>query len=143
MTTLLHTWHSPSGSFSIRQTSSGSTAILQTWSLAGTLLFLFPKLKACLKECQFGCVEEIHENMLKELIQISSKSRTECSVNWKHHWNGRINAGGNYFKADTIYLSSYTRDTTCRIRNMNVLYTRYTRGNTADSLTWNVRAATC
>lgn len=143
MTTLLHTWHSPSRSFSITQTSSGSTAILQTWSLAGTLLFLFPKLRACLKECQFGWVEEIQQKMLKELIQISSKSCTECSVNWKYRWNGCINAGGNYFKADTIYLSSYTRDTICRIRNTNVLYTRYTSGNTADSLTSNVCAATC
>jgi hypothetical protein len=49
--------------------------------------------------------------MLKELIQIPSKSCMECSVNWKNHQNGHINAGGKYFKGDTVYPSSYKRET--------------------------------
>lgn len=69
-----------------RQNSSGSTAILQSWSLSRRL-FQFLNVKVSLKGHQLESVEEIQEKLLELWIQIFSKLCMECLKQWKHLWN--------------------------------------------------------
>jgi hypothetical protein len=49
--------------------------------------------------------------MLQELIHISSKSCTEFSINWKHHWNGHILMQDAAISKETLFNVHHTTGT--------------------------------
>ena len=66
--------------------------------LAPADFFLFPKFKATLKGCRFQTIEEIQENVIRELRAITESAFQEAFQQWKKHWERRIASRGDYFE---------------------------------------------
>jgi transposase len=58
--------------------------------------FLFLKLKSSLKRRRFQTVEEIEENLTRDLRAIQQNT----FQNWKKHWERCFKSGGGYFEGD-------------------------------------------
>jgi len=69
--------------------------------LAPADFFLFPKLKTTLKGCRFQTIEEIQENVIRELHVITDSSFQEAFQQWKKCWEWCIASRGDYFKGDS------------------------------------------
>jgi hypothetical protein len=69
--------------------------------LAPADFFLFPKLKTTLKGRCFQKIEEIQENMIKELHAITESVFQEAFQEWKKHWEWCITSRGDCFEGDT------------------------------------------
>lgn len=66
--------------------------------------FLFSRLKKPLRGHRFDSIEEIKENSLKALKEISEHEYNRCFEDWKNRWNKCIVSGGEYFEGDEINL---------------------------------------
>jgi len=69
--------------------------------LAPADFFLFPKIKTTLKGRHFQTIEEIQENVIRELCTITESAFQEAFQQWKKCWE-RCNASrGDYFEGDS------------------------------------------
>ena len=68
--------------------------------LAPADFFLFPRLKATLKGCRFQTIEEIQENVIRELRTITESAFQEAFQQWKKR-EQCIASRGNYFEGDS------------------------------------------
>jgi len=62
--------------------------------------FLFPKLKATLKERRLKTIEEIQENAITELRAITESAFQEAFQQWKKRWERCMASRGDYFEGD-------------------------------------------
>jgi hypothetical protein len=69
--------------------------------LAPTDFFLFPKLKIILKGRCFQTIQEIHENVIRELRAITESAFQEEFQHWKKSWEWSIASRGDYFEGDS------------------------------------------
>jgi hypothetical protein len=69
--------------------------------LAPADFFLFPKLKTTLKGCCLQTVEEIRENVIRELCAITESVFQEAFQQWKKRWEQCIASRGDYFEGDS------------------------------------------
>ena len=69
--------------------------------LAPTDLFLFPKLKTTLKGPRSQTIEEIQENAIRELLDITESSFQEAFQQWKKRWERCVANRGDYFEGDS------------------------------------------
>jgi transposase len=60
--------------------------------LASADFFLFPKLKSTLKGGRFDTIEEIKENLLRDLKAIPKQVFQDCFQNWKKRWKQCISS---------------------------------------------------
>jgi len=65
--------------------------------LAPADFFLFPKLKSTFKGRCFQTIEEIQENVIRELRAITESAFQEAFQQWKK-WERCIASGGDYFE---------------------------------------------
>jgi len=63
--------------------------------------FLFPKLKTTLKGRRFQTIEEIQENVIRELRAITESAFQEAFQQWKKCWEWCIASRGDYFEVDS------------------------------------------
>ena len=63
--------------------------------------FLFPKPKTTLKGCRFQTIEEIQENVIKELCAITESVFQEAFQQWKKRWERCITSRGDYFEGNS------------------------------------------
>jgi len=68
--------------------------------LAPADFFLFPKLKSSLKGRRFQTVEEVEENLIRDLCTIPQNMFQDAFQNWKKGWEWCIKSGGEYFEGD-------------------------------------------
>jgi transposase len=68
--------------------------------LAPADFFLFPKLRTTLKGHNFQTIEEIKENVIRELCAITGSVFQEAFQQWKKHWEWCIISRGDYFEGD-------------------------------------------
>jgi len=61
---------------------------------------LFPKLKSSLKGPQFQMVEDIDENLIRDLRAIPQNAFQDAFQSWKKRWEWCIKSGGEYFEGD-------------------------------------------
>ena len=66
--------------------------------LAPADFFLFPKIKTTLKGCRFQTIEEIQENVIRELRAITERAFQEAFQQWKKRWKWCIASRGDYFE---------------------------------------------
>ena len=69
--------------------------------LAPEDFFLFPKLKTTLKGCYFQNIEEIQENVIRELCAITESAFQEAFQQWKEQCERCIASTGDYFEGDS------------------------------------------
>ena len=69
--------------------------------LAPAAFLLFPKLKTTLKGCHFQTIEEIQENVTRELHIIRESAVQEAFQQWKEGWEWCIASRGDYFEGDS------------------------------------------
>jgi len=69
--------------------------------LAPADFFLFPKLKTTLKGHCFQTIEEIQENVIRELRAITESAFQEAFLQWKKRWERCIASRGDYFEGDS------------------------------------------
>jgi len=62
--------------------------------------FLSPKLKTTLKGHRFQTIEEIQENVIRELRAIKESVFQEAFQQWKKRWEQRIAIRVDYFEGD-------------------------------------------
>ena len=72
--------------------------------MAPTEFFLFPKLKLPLRSTHFQSIEDIKENLRRELKSIAENAFKKCFDDWIIRWHECIISGGAYFKGDKINL---------------------------------------
>ena len=63
--------------------------------------FLFPKLKTTLKGHHFQTIEEIQENVIRELRTITESAFQEAFQQWKKCWEWCISSRGDCFEGDS------------------------------------------
>ena len=85
--------------FGKRSNHPGDSAPLQP-RFGSLRLLVFPKLKSPLKGKRFQTVDEIQENMMGQLMEISTKDFAECFEQWKRHWEECVRSQGDYFEGD-------------------------------------------
>jgi transposase len=66
--------------------------------LAPAGFFLFPKLKTTLKGRRFQTIEEIQENVTREMRAITESAFQEAFQQWKKRWERCITSRGDYFE---------------------------------------------
>jgi transposase len=71
--------------------------------LAPADFFPFPKLKTTLKGCRFQTIEEIQENVIRELRPITERAFQEAFQQWKKRWERCIASRGDSFNGDKAY----------------------------------------
>jgi len=69
--------------------------------LAPAHFFLFPKLKTILTGHHFQTIDEIQENLIRELHAITESAFQEAFQQWKKHWERCITSSGDYFEGDS------------------------------------------
>ena len=69
--------------------------------LATAEFSLFPKLKTTLKGRHFQTVEEIQENVIRELHAITESAFQEAFKQRKKRWERSIASRGDYFEGDS------------------------------------------
>jgi len=69
--------------------------------LAPADFLLFPELKTTLKGCHFQTIEEIQENVIRELSAITESAFQEAFQQWKKHWELHIASRGDCFEGDS------------------------------------------
>jgi len=69
--------------------------------LAPADFFLFFKLKTTLKGSYFQTIEEIQENVIRELLAITESAFQEAFQQWKEHWEWCVTSRGDYFEGDS------------------------------------------
>jgi len=69
--------------------------------LAPADFFLFPKLKTTLKGRCFQTIEEIQENLIRELHAITESAFQEAFQQWKKCWEWCIASRGDYLEGDS------------------------------------------
>jgi len=69
--------------------------------LAPAEFFLFPELKTTLKRRNFKTIEEIQENVIRELRAIIESAFQEAFQQWKKRWERCITSRGDYFEGDS------------------------------------------
>jgi len=69
--------------------------------LAPADFFLFSKLKTTLKGRRFQTIEEIKENVTRELRAITESAFQEAFQKWEKRWERCIASRGDYFKGDS------------------------------------------
>jgi len=62
---------------------------------------LFPKLKTTLRGRRFRTIDEIQENVMRELSAITESAFQEAFQQCKKCWKWRIASRGDYFEADS------------------------------------------
>jgi len=67
--------------------------------------FLFPKLKLSLRGTRFQSIEDIKENLRRELKSIPENAFKKCFDDWIIRWHKCIISEGVYFESDTINLN--------------------------------------
>jgi len=70
--------------------------------LAPADFFLFPKLKTTLKERRFQTIEEIKENVVRELLAVTVSVFQEAFKQWKKCWEWCIASKGDYFERTVL-----------------------------------------
>ena len=75
--------------------------------------WLFPKLKSPLKGKRYQTINEIQENMMGQLMAISTKDIAESFEQWERHWENCVRSKGAFFEGDcgiivlcTMFLAS-------------------------------------
>jgi len=68
--------------------------------LAPVDFFLFPKWKSSLKGRRFQTVEEIEENLIRDLRAVPQNIFQDGFQKWKKRWERCIKSGGEYFEDD-------------------------------------------
>jgi len=69
--------------------------------LAPADFFLFPKLKTTLKGRCFQTIEEIQENVIRELRAITESAFREAFQQWNKCWEQCFASRGDYFEGDS------------------------------------------
>ena len=64
--------------------------------------FLFPKLKLPLRGSRFQSIEDIKENLRRELKSIPENAFKKCFDNWIIRWHKCIISGEAYFEGSKI-----------------------------------------
>ena len=64
--------------------------------------FLFPKLKLPLRGTLFQSIEDINENLRRELKSIPENAFKKCFDDWIICWHKCTISGGAYFEGDKI-----------------------------------------
>ncbi|XP_042236618.1 CAD protein-like, partial [Homarus americanus] len=87
-----HAW--PQGSFLnvIQSPYSPDLAPFDFW--------LFSKLKSLLKGRRFQTVDEIKENVTRQLMKIPKEDFADCFEKWKGRWEKCVRFQGGYFEGD-------------------------------------------
>ena len=70
--------------------------------LAPADFFLFPKLKTTLKGHRFQTIEEIQENVIRELCTITGSALQEAFQQWKKRWERCIASRGDSLKGTML-----------------------------------------
>jgi hypothetical protein len=69
--------------------------------LAPADFFLFPTLKTTLKRHRFQTIEDIQENVVRQLRAIRESAFQEAFKQWKKRWEWCIASRGDYFEGDS------------------------------------------
>ena len=83
--------------------ASSHKAIIVNEFLAKNL-FLFLKLKLPLRGTHFQSIEDIKENLRRELKSVPEIALEKCFDDWIIRWHEWIILGGAYFEGDKINL---------------------------------------
>ena len=67
-------------------------------------VFLFPKLKLPLRGTRFQSIEDIKENLWRELKSIPANAFKKCFDDWIIRWHKCIISGAAYFEGGKINL---------------------------------------
>ena len=73
--------------------------------MAPAEFFLFTKLKLPFQGTHFQSIEDIKENLWRELKSIPENAFKKCFDDWIIRWNKCIVSGGAYFEGDEINLN--------------------------------------
>jgi len=68
--------------------------------LAPADIFLFPKWESSLKGRRFQTVEEIEENLIRDICAIPQNTFQDVFQKWEKRWEWCIKSGGEYFEGD-------------------------------------------
>ena len=79
--------------------------VISSWrtDFAPADFFLFPTLENALKWHRLQNIEEIKENMTRQLRAIKQNAFQETFQKWKKGWQPAIASGGDYFEGDSLW----------------------------------------